>query len=166
MQREYELAFHQFKPDKRLRWYQHLGTAEVKLELSDRVIQVEATPIQAAVSELYESQDRWTVEALAGKLGIGDRGAVRNALLFWAGLGVVKEEKEGWRLLEIAEEGAVNQSLPGASHSHQRMGLSVLTTQHSWKRFRPFGASTSLGQSRSACTGTTSKASTRCFESR
>ncbi|GFZ51497.1 hypothetical protein JCM24511_09264 [Saitozyma sp. JCM 24511] len=112
VQREYELAFHQFKPDKRLRWYQHLGTAEVKLELSDRVIQVEATPIQAAVSELYESQDRWTVEALAGKLGIGDRGAVRNALLFWAGLGVVKEEKEGWRLLEIAEEGAVNQSLP------------------------------------------------------
>jgi hypothetical protein len=64
------------------------------------------------------------VEALADKLGIGDRGAVRNALLFWAGLGVVKEEKEGWRLLEIAE-GAVNLSMPSESmfHRFRRWGV-------------------------------------------
>jgi anaphase-promoting complex subunit 2 len=103
MHEQYEAAFHHFKPDKRLRWLQHIGTAVVKLELEDRVVEVEATPLQASISELYEHQAIWEVQAMSEKLGV-DVAQVRNGLAFWANEGVVKEEDGGWRLLEIAED--------------------------------------------------------------
>lgn len=103
MHEQYEAAFHHFKPDKRLRWLQHIGTAVVKLELEDRVVEVQATPLQASISELYEHQATWEVQAMSEKLGV-DVAQVRNGLAFWANEGVVKEEDGGWRLLEIAED--------------------------------------------------------------
>ena len=106
LQRQYETAFHHFKPDKRLRWLQHIGTATVRLELEDRIVEVEATPLQAAVSELFETQAVWDTEAMGQKLGV-DLAQVRNGLAFWANEGVVAEENGQWRLLEVAEEGVV-----------------------------------------------------------
>ena len=76
----------------------------VKLELADRVVEVEATPLQASITELFENQDTWDVQAMSDKLGV-DLFQVRNGLAFWANEGVVKEEKGVWRLLEHAEEG-------------------------------------------------------------
>lgn len=110
MQRQYETAFHHFKPDKRLRWLQHMGTATVKLELEDRVVEVEATPLQASISELFENQAVWEASAMSEKLGT-DLASVRNGLAFWANEGVVKEENGHWQLLEYAEEGAVTTSM-------------------------------------------------------
>jgi anaphase-promoting complex subunit 2 len=104
LQQDYEAAFHHFKPDKRLRWLQHIGTAVVKLELEDRVVEVEATPLQASIAELFESQDTWDVQAMSDKLGV-DLFQIRNGLVFWANEGVVKEENRVWKLLEVAEEG-------------------------------------------------------------
>ena len=76
----------------------------VKLELVDRVVEVEATPLQASITELFENQDTWDVQAMSDRLGV-DLFQVRNGLAFWANEGVVKEEKGVWRLLENAEEG-------------------------------------------------------------
>lgn len=76
----------------------------VKLDLADRVVEVEATPLQASITELFENQDTWTVQAMSERLGV-DLFQIRNGLAFWANEGVVKEEKGVWRLLEIAEEG-------------------------------------------------------------
>ncbi len=106
-QRDYESAFHRFKPDKHLRWLQHIGTATVNLELSDRTVEAEATPLQASIAELFEASARWTVTDLCDKLCMSDQAQIRNALAFWAGLGVFKEDvvRGDWRLLENAEEG-------------------------------------------------------------
>ena len=104
LQQDYEAAFHHFKPDKRLRWLQHIGTAVVKLEFEDRVVEVEATPLQASISELFEAQDTWDVQAMSEKLGV-DPFQIMNGLAFWANEGVVKEEMGVWKLLEVAEEG-------------------------------------------------------------
>lgn len=105
MQQQYETAFHHFKPDKRLRWLQHIGTATVKLELEDRTVEVEATPLQAAITELFEAQPVWDTAAMRERLGV-DLAQVRNGLAFWANEGVVREENGQWRLLEFAEVGA------------------------------------------------------------
>lgn len=105
---EYEAAFHHFKPDKHLRWLQELGTASVTLELEDRTVTVDVTPLQAAVAELFESQDRWAEDALANQLGV-EVASVRSALTVWAGHGVLKDEEDGiWRLLERVEDGSEN----------------------------------------------------------
>lgn len=104
VQTKYEAAFHHFKPDKRLRWLQEMGNVSVRLELEDRVVEVEVTPLQAAVAELFESQDRWTEADLMDRLVVGDI-PVRTALAVWASHGVLKEEDGAWRLLEVVEEG-------------------------------------------------------------
>lgn len=103
-QREYESAFHHFKPDKHLRWIQQLGTAVVTLELEDRVVEVEATPLQASIAELLSEKPEWTVRDLGERLSVGDFASLRNALAFWASEGVVKEEGGVWKLLEVAED--------------------------------------------------------------
>ncbi|EIW67008.1 hypothetical protein TREMEDRAFT_45474 [Tremella mesenterica DSM 1558] len=106
-QRAYEAAFHHFKPDKRLRWLQHIGTAVVKLELEDRVVEVEATPIQAAIAELFSEKSLWSLVELGQRLGVLEESTLRSALGFWVGLGVIKSEGERWTLLEVAEQGPV-----------------------------------------------------------
>lgn len=107
VQAQYEAAFHHFKPDKRLRWLQEMGKVSVRLELEDRVVAVDVTPLQAAVVELFEGQDRWSEEQLMAKLTI-DELALRGALAVWAGHGVLKEEDGAWRLLEVEEAGDGN----------------------------------------------------------
>ncbi|WOO86035.1 Anaphase-promoting complex subunit 2 [Vanrija pseudolonga] len=104
VQSEYETAFHHFKPDKRLRWLQEMGKVTITLELEDREVTAEATPLQAAVAELFEGKARWSEEDLGDKLGV-DGVPLRNALAHWVGYGVLKEDDDGmWRLLEVVEE--------------------------------------------------------------
>ena len=102
-QRAYEAAFHSHKPDKRLRWLQSLGTATIRLELADRVVEVEATPLQASIAELFEDRDTWSVTELCEKLGIEDEEVIVNGLTWWLEHAVVKEDAGVWRLLDHAE---------------------------------------------------------------
>lgn len=105
VQTAYETAFHTFKPDKRLRWLQEMGKVTLNLELEDRrVVNVSVTPLQAAVVELFETQDRWSEEQLMEKLDV-DEMPIRAALAVWAGHGVLKDDNGVWRLLEMVEEG-------------------------------------------------------------
>ena len=91
---------------------QNVGAAIVKLELSDRVVEAEVTPIQASIAELFESRETCTIAELSEILQIPDQAQIRNALAFWAGLGVVKEDITSlqWRLLEYVEDASAPQS--------------------------------------------------------
>jgi len=42
-----------FKPDKKLRWLPHLGTVQLELELRDRTLNIEVSPLEAAFIELF-----------------------------------------------------------------------------------------------------------------
>lgn len=100
-----------------------LGNVNLTIELKDRMITADATPLQAAVIELFDKQggspchsrgpapvwsyknlrrpDTWTAEALQQELRVGDAGAIRNALYFWNNLGVLGSMADDmWRLLE------------------------------------------------------------------
>ena len=50
----YANGFTEFKPDKKLHWLPQLGTITLELELKDRTIEAEVTPIEAAVIGLFE----------------------------------------------------------------------------------------------------------------
>ena len=49
----YHQAFVRHKPDKFLRWLPLLGSVNLKLEFEDRALEVDASPIQAAVIECF-----------------------------------------------------------------------------------------------------------------
>lgn len=46
----------EFKPDKKLHWLPQLGTITLELELQDRTIEAEVTPLEAAVIGLFDGE--------------------------------------------------------------------------------------------------------------
>ena len=56
MQDLYANGFMEFKPDKKLHWLPQLGTITLELELQDRTVEVEVTPLEAAVIGLFEEK--------------------------------------------------------------------------------------------------------------
>ena len=51
----YNNRFCTVKRDKRLNWLFSLGTVELDLELKDRTLSLEVTPLQAAIVEIFKS---------------------------------------------------------------------------------------------------------------
>ncbi|GAA5937334.1 anaphase promoting complex subunit 2 [Sporobolomyces koalae] len=100
----YDRTFSKLKADKKLKWMPQLGNVNLTIELRDRTVTVDATPVQAAVLELFDKQDTWASEALQTELRLTDLATVRNALFFWNNLGIVRimarEDGELWRLVE------------------------------------------------------------------
>ncbi|KAF9783259.1 ubiquitin-protein ligase [Thelephora terrestris] len=107
VQDQYANGFAEFKPDKKLHWLPQLGTITLEVELQDRTIEAEVTPLEAAVIGLFGEKDRWTTEALTSSVGgTIEESAMTKALNKWVNLGVIKENEGGeFILLEIQEEG-------------------------------------------------------------
>ena len=55
---EYENEYTKIKRGRKLAWLDHLGSVEIEVELADREITLEASPIQAAI--LYSFEDHGT----------------------------------------------------------------------------------------------------------
>nr|ODN88552.1 anaphase-promoting complex subunit 2 [Cryptococcus depauperatus CBS 7841] len=102
---EYESAFHRFKPDKHLRFVPNLGTISLTVNLSDRSVTAEASPVQASIIMLFEDEHHtWNINDLSCELGL-DKLELTKGLRWWALQGVLKDEGNGiWMLLEVAEE--------------------------------------------------------------
>jgi anaphase-promoting complex subunit 2 len=69
-------------------------------------VEVEATPLQASIVELFEASSEMTVESLRQGLGVSES-LVKAGLAWWRERGVLKEVSDGsdsrWTLLEVAE---------------------------------------------------------------
>lgn len=67
--------------------------------MDDRVIQAEATPLQASVAMLFEERPKWGVAELAEKLDVEER-SVRDSLAFWSEEGLVRDADGTWEVVE------------------------------------------------------------------
>ncbi|KAF8264772.1 ubiquitin-protein ligase [Lactarius quietus] len=94
IQEAYAREFTTFKPDKKLRWFSHLGTVHLEIQLQDRVISADVPPLEAAFIELFSEQDVWTVNDLVERVGMIERSAALKALFAWVDRGVLREETE------------------------------------------------------------------------
>jgi anaphase-promoting complex subunit 2 len=56
MQEAFEKEFNEYKAGKKLRWMNNIGTVSLDIELEDRTVSVDATPLEAAVIELFSEQ--------------------------------------------------------------------------------------------------------------
>jgi anaphase-promoting complex subunit 2 len=56
MQEEYARKYQQLKPDKKLHWVHQMGSLKLAIELKDRTVEVNATPLEAAVIELFSEK--------------------------------------------------------------------------------------------------------------
>lgn len=56
MQQEFAERYQAKKPDKRLHWVHQLGSVHIAVHVKDRVIKVTATPLEAAIVELFSEK--------------------------------------------------------------------------------------------------------------
>lgn len=129
MQKRYEIGFEKLKSKRKLTWIHSAGTAEVELELEDRIVQVpDATTWQAAV--IYEfDEDRggaqWSIKDLAERLDM-DEALVRRAITFWCSKDVLRDAGNGaFAVIENLteyEELLEQQEGAGGAEDMQRMG--------------------------------------------
>lgn len=125
MQEKYDRQFQRLKEDKHLRFVNHLGSVAMKVELSDRIVEVDATPLQATVLHAFSKKgkstyvalvqiklnavlrlDRYDLHDLADKVGSTDLKVVKHAVNFWINEGVIalREDSGEYVLLETATE--------------------------------------------------------------
>ena len=51
---EYANEYAKIKRGRKLAWLDHLGTVEVEIELEDRTVAVEASPLQASIIHAFQ----------------------------------------------------------------------------------------------------------------
>jgi anaphase-promoting complex subunit 2 len=114
VQAQYGRGYEQLKSSRKLTWLDHLGTAGVRLTLSDRVVDLECKTYQAAViyafgddeSEAETRPVRLTATDLEEKLQM-DIDLVEEALSFWAHKTILQEMEDGtFTVLETRDESA------------------------------------------------------------
>jgi anaphase-promoting complex subunit 2 len=118
LQGEYEARFERVKGMRKLRWLPSLGRAKVELHLADRTVETEVQTWQASV--IYAFQPLPAEAAAKGRFGRKEReeglrrdvpqlgemlemeeAQVRNALVFWVGMEVLREvETDVYQVLE------------------------------------------------------------------
>jgi anaphase-promoting complex subunit 2 len=59
LQEEFGKKYETIKPDKKLHWVHQMGTLKLAIELKDRTIEVTATPLEAAVIELFSEKRKF-----------------------------------------------------------------------------------------------------------
>jgi hypothetical protein len=59
LQEEYAEEFAVLKPDKKLRWLPYLGTAHLELQLEDRTVEADVSPLEPAFIELFSEKSTY-----------------------------------------------------------------------------------------------------------
>ncbi|ORY03191.1 hypothetical protein K493DRAFT_207320, partial [Basidiobolus meristosporus CBS 931.73] len=100
----YESTFEKLKPSRKLIWLNHLGTVDLELELKDRTLALNVSPAYAAIIWHFQDKDTWELAELAQELQSTPNN-VKRKLMYWIGLGVIKEHpSEVYSVVEEAEE--------------------------------------------------------------
>ena len=120
----YEAEYAKIKRGRKLAWMDHLGTVELEIELADRELTIEASPLQASILyamgekgkfwflKVEADVDQLSIEELCRLTGTSSV-SVKRAVLFWIVHGVVKEiAPETYCVLEYAEATSLNQCIP------------------------------------------------------
>ena len=95
-----------FKHSRSLEWYPTLGRLNMTIELADRTLQLEVTPLQATLLYHFQKQSIWNLLPLLTELDV-DEASARRALLFWTSHGIIQErDADTFRLLEKHDESA------------------------------------------------------------
>ena len=119
---EYDNEYAKIKRGRKLAWLDHLGTIEIEVELADREVTMDVSPLQATVLYAFEEHgtpfnhlpltniEQLDVAELCQITGTSAL-SVKRAVSFWVLHGVLKEiAPDTYHVLEYAEETSAKQS--------------------------------------------------------
>ncbi|KAF9171683.1 Anaphase-promoting complex subunit 2 [Mortierella sp. AD011] len=83
-------AFEVSKPAQKLVVFPSLGMVELELEFTNRTLNIQVEPIQAAIIHCFEDLDTWALTDISAKLQVPEE-TLEQKIQFWVREGVLKE---------------------------------------------------------------------------
>jgi len=112
----YTKAFQTLKGSRTLEWNSGLGTVHLSLELGDKKLDLNVSPIRASIICKFQEKEEWTVSDLSTSLKVSSS-VLRRKIVFWVSQGLIKES--GTDTYSLIEDG--HQRRPsGLSNNSQR----------------------------------------------
>ncbi|XP_029034736.2 anaphase-promoting complex subunit 2 [Osmia bicornis bicornis] len=87
---KYVKAFETLKGNRTLCWKPHLGNVTLEIELKDRKLDINVTPIHATIILHFQDKKEWTLEELAEVMH-APATVLRRKITFWVSQGLLKE---------------------------------------------------------------------------
>ncbi|KAG0017366.1 Anaphase-promoting complex subunit 2 [Entomortierella chlamydospora] len=86
----YSNAFEVSKPAQKLAVFPSLGMVELELEFTNRTLNIQVEPIQAAIIHCFEDLDTWALTDISAKLQVPEE-TLEQKIQFWVREGVLRE---------------------------------------------------------------------------
>ncbi|KAF7402890.1 hypothetical protein HZH66_005157 [Vespula vulgaris] len=87
---KYVKAFEALKGNRTLCWKPHLGNVNLEIELKDRKLDINVTPIHATIILHFQDKKEWNLEELAQVMH-APATVLRRKITFWVSQGLLKE---------------------------------------------------------------------------
>ncbi|XP_076672379.1 anaphase promoting complex subunit morula [Andrena cerasifolii] len=127
---KYVKAFETLKGNRTLCWKPHLGNVTLEIELKDRKLEINVTPIHATIILHFQDKKEWTLEELAEVMH-APATVLRRKITFWVSQGLLKEisndvfilqeesSTKNRSLSDIVEEEEVESAMASASDQRE-----------------------------------------------
>lgn len=131
----YTRAFETLKGNRTLSWKPHLGLVNMTIELNDRTLKLNVSPVHATIVSHFEHKARWTIDELSSVMHVPSS-ALRRKITYWQSQGVLHEESKdcfvlieelkgsGNEVVMIEEEEEVESAM-ASSHDQREEELQV-----------------------------------------
>ncbi|XP_012279074.1 anaphase-promoting complex subunit 2 [Orussus abietinus] len=128
--KKYVKAFEALKGNRTLCWKTHLGNVNLIIELKDRKIDINVTPIHATIILHFQDKPKWTLSELADVMH-APATVLRRKITFWLSQGLLKEvspdtftlqeesNSKHQLLTEIVEDEEVESAMTSASDQRE-----------------------------------------------
>lgn len=87
---KYVKAFEALKGNRTLCWKPHLGNVSLEIELKDRKLDINVTPVHATIILHFQDKNEWTLQDLAEVMH-APATVLRRKMAFWVSQGLLKE---------------------------------------------------------------------------
>ncbi|XP_076619947.1 anaphase promoting complex subunit morula [Colletes latitarsis] len=127
---KYVKAFETLKGNRTLCWKPHLGNVTLEIELKDRTLDINVTPIHATIILHFQDKKEWTLEELAEVMHVPAT-VLRRKITFWVMQGLLKENSndiftlqeesttKNRSLSDIVEEEEIESAMASASDQRE-----------------------------------------------
>lgn len=124
----YTKGFETLKGNRTLSWKPHLGYVDLEIEIENRTLTLNVSPIHATIIMHFQDKNKWQLEELCNTMKVTST-VMRRRLHFWQTHGIIREESPNCFILT---EGGSNKSKPSSSmlgHDEEEME-SALASAH------------------------------------
>ncbi|XP_077299821.1 anaphase promoting complex subunit morula [Arctopsyche grandis] len=115
----YTKAFEALKGNRTLNWKPHLGTVNIEIEIGDKTMDLNVSPMQATIIMHFQEKPEWYLDDLSQVMKVPAT-VLRRKMTYWQSLGLMSVTSlDKYILIEHDESGSRAQMTPPSKKSQE-----------------------------------------------